>query len=288
MSTSFFGNKSLRVSIAVLTGLVSNVAMAADGEGAVKLKNIAAKVIVTPEARSDVSLSVYYGSSKLPKILVRTDSGTLVADGQLDKKSINCYGSDSVKVSGHGRLPLSELPTIIVKVPMDAKISVSGASFGKIGPSTNLSLATGGCGQWDAANIANNAKLAIGGSGTVRMGNASAFELAIGGSGDIYTGATQSLKLAIGGSGKAVIGKLNGPAKISIGGSGEGFIKDGLITELDVAIAGSGDVVINAEVKDIKLSVAGSGDVRIAKHTGSIKKSIIGSGGVKIGPVTID
>jgi len=270
MSKWFFGNASLGLSIAAFVGLIGVGANAADGQGSVKLKNIAANVVVTPEARSDVALSVFYGVSKLPKIMVRMDSGTLVADGQLDKKNINCHGSEAVSVSGHGRMSLSELPTIIIKVPMDAKISASGASYGKIGPSTNLSFASGGCGQWDAANITNNAKLAIGGSG------------------DIYTGATQSLKLAIGGSGKAVVGKLNGPAKISIGGSGGGFIKDGLVTELDVAIGGSGDVVINAEVKDIKLSVAGSGDVRIAKHTGTLKKAIIGSGNIKIGPVSID
>lgn len=288
MSKSFFGNASLGLSLAAFVGLIGVGAEAADGQGSVKLKNIAANVVVTPEARSDVALSVFYGASKLPKIMVRMDSGTMVADGQLDKKNINCHGSEAVTVSGHGRMPLSELPTIIIKVPMDAKISASGASYGKIGPSTNLSFATGGCGQWDAANITNHAKLAIGGSGTIRTGTAASYSLAIGGSGDIYTGATQSLKLAIGGSGKAVVEKLNGPAKISIGGSGGGFIKDGLVTELDVAIGGSGDVVINAEVKDIKLSVAGSGDVRIAKHTGTLKKAIIGSGNIKIGPVSID
>lgn len=278
----------LGLSFMMAVGLIGHNASAGEGAKAVKLKNIAAKVVVTPEARSDVALSVYYGNSKLPKILLRHDNGALVADGQLKKKHLNCHGNEAVSVPDYGRVAKEDLPTIIIKVPMDFEISSSGASFGQIGAADSLSLASGGCGTWDIASVTNTAKIALGGSGDIRSGAAKAYELAIGGSGDIDVGAAQSLKLSIGGSGRAKIAKLNGPAKIAIAGSGEAIIADGLVSDLDVSIAGSGDVLINAEVKDIQLSIAGAGDVRIAKHTGTLKKSVLGSGGVTVGPVKID
>ena len=75
-------------------------AAAAQAANGVELKNVAARVVVTPEARSDVELKVVYGAAKLPIIMVHTADNTLVADGKLKMRSINCKADGAISVSG--------------------------------------------------------------------------------------------------------------------------------------------------------------------------------------------
>ena len=57
----------------------------------------------------------------------------------------------------------------------------------------------------------------------------------------------------------------------------------GSVTDLEVAIAGSGDVTFHGVAQTLKATIAGSGDVVVGHVTGAVSKHIAGSGDVRIG-----
>ncbi|WP_343683924.1 DUF2807 domain-containing protein [Asticcacaulis sp.] len=264
---------------------VAGIAVAAGAQAAtqVELKNMAARVIVTPENRSDVQLTVNYGKADLPKILVTTTGDKLVASGQLRKRSYSCARNQTVRIDGKGAVAVSDLPVVYLRVPMDARVASEGAVYGRIGATKTLEFALGGCGDWTTDTVQGKAELNIGGSGSIRAADAAEAEVAVGGSGDIYLARIKSLSGAIGGSGSINVAEVAGPVEIAIGGSGDVRIEKGVAPKVDVSIAGSGNVRFGGEAGDVDVSIVGAGDVSVRKVTGRVSRSVMGSGRVHIG-----
>lgn len=243
----------------------------------VEIENAVARVVVIPEDRTDIQVTVDQGSAGLPPIEVRRRGNDVRIDGGLRRRIQNCrsggYVADptqmpqgvSVTVRDHGTVEMADAPLIIIRTPMRARIDAGGAVWGAIGRSDSVELGAGGCGDWSVANTRGDLSIAIGGSGDVRAGTAEALEVAVGGSGDV------------------TVASINGPADVAIGGSGEVQINSGRASAFEVAIGGSGTVVFNGEVGDLDVAIAGSGDVRVARVTGQVQRTIVGSGDIRIG-----
>ena len=274
----------------LLIASVSAVALALIGASAasaateVELKDVAAKVIVSPENRSDVELKVAYANgNKLPIIMVHTEGSRFVADGKLRGKHLNCQDGNGVSVMGIGNLGNADLPTIYIRVPMDAKVSAGGATFGQLGASSSLELNHGGCGSWAVGNVAGKAEINIGGSGDVVAANTGDAEVNIGGSGNFKGGTVNHLEANIGGNGDVSVDQVTGPIEVNIGGSGNVAVAGGNSDNLEVNIAGSGDVRHGGGVKNLEVNIVGSGDVRVKSVSGNISKSVMGSGHIIVG-----
>ncbi len=270
------------VSAASLVAL-SLAATAANAATEVELRNVAARVVVTPENRSDVELKVAYGNAKLPAIMVHTQGNKLIADGKLDHRGMNCQSGDTVKINDIGTVAKADLPVVYIKVPMNAQVAVGGATFGQLGATTTLDFSQGGCGNWTVGDVAGKAEINIGGSGDVTGGSAKDLEVNIGGSGNYRAASVAALEANIGGNGDIDLAKVNGTAEVNIGGSGNVVVKDGYMPRLEVNIAGSGDVRFGGEAKDVEVNIVGSGDVRVKKVSGNVSKSVMGSGNIIIG-----
>jgi len=272
-----------RLALAALASTaVLAAASGAQAHTEVRLAHIAARVVVIPENRPDVDLRVVYGNSKLPVIMVHTDGDTLVADGKLGRRALNCK-ADGVTIAGIGAVTQADLPTIYIRTPLDAKVSAGGATWGEVRASKSLELDEGGCGKWTVADVAGKAEINIGGSGDVTASHMGDAEVNIGGSGNFIASAIQALEANIGGNGDITIGTIAGPAEVNIGGSGNVKIDDGRSSKLEINIAGSGDVRHGGTVQDMEVNIVGSGDVRVHAVTGNISRSIMGSGKVIIG-----
>ncbi len=275
--------KSMLVSTAV-AALVFGAfaAQAAQASTEVELRHTAARVVVIPENRSDVALVVNYGTSKLPKIMIHEEGGKLVADGKLEMHSVNCR-DNGVNIAGYGQIAQADLPQVILHVPMDAKVSFGGASYGEVGATKSLEFSEGGCGNWRLGDVAGKGEINIGGSGTVNAGSVGDAEVNIGGSGDFHARSVARLEGNIGGHGDIDLDAINGDSEINIGGSGNVNLNGGLSPKMEINIAGSGHVVFGGEVRDLEVNIVGSGDVHIKKVTGNISKSVMGSGNIVIG-----
>ncbi|MBK6829994.1 MAG: DUF2807 domain-containing protein [Flavobacteriales bacterium] len=113
---------------------------------------------------------------------------------------------------------------------------------------------------------AEKVDLAISGSGGIQFAvKATSVRAAIDGSGDIrMTGSCSKLSAAIAGSGDVKASELV-TADLSVDIAGSGDVSANASGAVNVAIAGSGDVVLMKKPASIKESIAGSGEVRIAK-----------------------
>jgi hypothetical protein len=263
-------------------GLMALAPMAASAATEVELKDVVARVVVTPQERADVELTVAYGSAQVPKIMVRTDGNKLIADGKL--KRAGCTSDGSARLPGvGGMVKAADLPVIYLKVPMDAEVAAGGATFGQVGPSKTLELSQGGCGKWQVADVAGKSEINIGGSGDVVAGKSGQTEVNIGGSGNFKATSVTGLEGNIGGNGNITLDRIDGDAEINIGGSGNIDTAAGKIPHLKVNIAGSGNVRHGGEAGDVEVNIVGSGDVRIKTVTGRIDRSIMGSGHVVVG-----
>jgi hypothetical protein len=257
-------------------------AQAAQASTEVELRHAAARVVVIPENRADVALVVSYGASTLPKIMLHEEGNKLVADGKLDMRSINCRDG-GVNISGFGQINKADLPLVTIHVPMDAKVSFGGASYGEVGATKSLEFDEGGCGVWTLGDVAGKAEVNIGGSGTVTAGSVADAEINIGGSGNFKGRSATRLEGNIGGHGDIDLDTLNGNSEINIGGSGNVNMAGGMSPKMEVNVAGSGHVIFGGEVHDLEVNIVGSGDVHVKKVTGNVSKSVMGSGNIVIG-----
>ncbi|MDO9222884.1 MAG: DUF2807 domain-containing protein [Caulobacter sp.] len=257
----------------------------------VEIRDAAARVVVIPEARSDVKVEFLTTNPGLP-LTVRTEGDKTVVDGDLRFNAIrNCRtinGSTSVNVKGK-TYSWEDLPQIVVHVPMDADVSGGGAVFGSVGRSNSLDLNSAGCGDWTVANVAGDLKINLAGSGDATVGTAGSVAINIAGSGDVATAAIDGpLAVNIAGSGDVEAASVTGPLSANIMGSGDVKVRGGQVGDAAVSIAGSGDVVLMAPAASLTAKIAGSGDVRVIRVSGSVTKKVAGSGEVIVGPIDAD
>ncbi|MBC6980614.1 GIN domain-containing protein [Caulobacter sp. 17J80-11] len=274
-------------------------ASAASAAPEVEIENAVARVVVIPEARSDIAVDVRQGRADLPQLTVsQRGGGKVEIDGDLDRRIQGCnyHGGAStldaavnppenlvINVRGLPPVKLADAPLITLRVPMDVNIDAGGAVFGSIGRSDSLELGAAGCGDWTVANSKGEMKISVAGSGDVAAGTSASLQASIAGSGDVRTGATQALRASIAGSGDVRVARVDGPIDASIAGSGDVSVDAGRASRLKASIAGSGDVRFGGTADTLNASVIGSGDVRVGAVTGSISKSVMGSGDVVVG-----
>lgn len=275
------------------------LAAGAANAASVEIKDAVARVVVIPEARSDVQVEIAGGTaSGLPTLSVeRTGSGKVIVDGDLKRKIGSCRQGGpaaagvvnptrppqalTVEVRGVGDVRLADAPLITVRTPKAVKVAVGGAVFGAVDRSESLELSNAGCGDWTVANT-GEMTLSIVGSGDVAAGSATKLKISVAGSGDVRLASARDAEVSIAGSGDVRIGRLEGDLRASVAGSGDISVDSGRIGALRAAVAGSGDIAVAGPAESVDASVMGSGDVRVVS-AGSVKKTVMGSGSVIVG-----
>ena len=288
--------------LGALAASVAVPAMAFAAAPAVRVDHAAARVIVIPENRNDISVTINQGHAGLHPLEISHDGGVIVVEGGLNHMGwswgprvwgmsggwdgVNCKGSgDHVRVAVQGKeVALADLPVVTIRTPMDVHVGGSGAVFGEVGPSANLDLANAGCGDWRVADTHGDLSIALSGSGDVHAGSASASQIRISGSGDVVIGSVNgALETRTSGSGDIRAASVRGPITTAIAGSGNVVVDGGEASQVGVRIAGSGDFRFRGVAGAVSASIAGSGDVDIARATGPVSRHVAGSGDVNIG-----
>lgn len=258
---------------------------AAYAQTRLEIRDAVASVIVLPEDRSDVVVTVNQPASALPRMMQRIEGDRLILDGHIGR-SIDCRGGRGrpITVTGDfGTVNLDQAPRITAHVPRNAVVSGGPAVFGEVGRTSRLQLSTAGCGDWLVAHVSGPLEVNVGGSGSVRTGNAASARVNIGGSGDVRMRTISgSLTAQIGGSGAARAEQVNGDVRARIGGSGDIRIDGGAARELSAQIGGSGTVMFGGRAERVTAQIAGSGDVRV-RSAGSVTRAVVGSGQVIVG-----
>lgn len=274
-------------SITILSLAAASLALGGAAQAAsVEVRDAVARVVVTPEARTDIRVDMLTTNPSLP-LSVRTQGNQVIIDGDLDRAIRSCSsrgGRATVKVSGVGEVAYADMPQVVIRTPMDVDLKVGGAVFGAVGRSQSLKISNAGCGDWTLANVAGAVEASQAGSGDMRMGSAGAAVLRVAGSGDIAVRRVSGpLEVDVAGSGDVKVAEVSGPRlQARVAGSGDVEVASGRVEVMTATVAGSGDIRFDGEAGSLKASVVGSGDVRVRRVRGSVDKSVIGSGEVRV------
>ena len=289
----------LSVAAALSVLAAAGAASAAD----VEIRHAMARVIVIPDARSDVAYEVRPGRADLPKIVVtRALDGRLTFDGGLGSwfgESDCSRRGDGwrggvidvahppaglrVSAGGHRDVLLEDTPLIVLHTPRDVRIGAGEAVFGNIGKAASVRLSAAGCGDWTVDTVVGRLEADVAGSGDVHAASAGALVAHIGGSGDVTATEVGDLSVATAGSGDVRVRRATGEVRAHIAGSGDVAVAAGHASVLAADIAGSGDVSFGGEADRIDAHVVGSGDVRVKSVHGEVHKAVVGSGDVIVG-----
>jgi hypothetical protein len=93
-------------------------------------------------------------------------------------------------------------------------------------------------------------------------------------------GRSASLELAQAGCGDWTAANVDGPARVSLAGSGD--VRLGTSRSARLRVAGSGDIHAGAVRGDLDAEVGGSGDIAAASVAGALKVEVAGSGVVLV------
>jgi hypothetical protein len=279
----------------------------------VQIQHAAVRLVVVPEPRSNVILTVVHGPNRLPALSVRQDGGRVIVDGGLERPlgqgpgGISCQGGPgggaSVEVAGVGWIGFSDLPVVTAHVPMDARISGQGAVYGRVGATHSLDLANAGCGDWSLAPVKGRLAVANAGSADIHAGDAGQLqahlggsgglgveridegaEIAVSGSGDVRGASVRGpLRVAVGGSGGVRFGRVDGPVQAELSGSGDVRLEDGRAPSVQVQTSGSAQFDFGGEAGRVQAATSGSGSVHVARATGPVSQASSGSGDIRVG-----
>lgn len=271
-----------------LTGLAAATSASA---ASLDIRNAALRVVVIPEARSDVSVTVLKANPRLPLRVLTGPGGETVIDGDrlagwFGWPPIVCEGAApnaAVHVVGVGRVAYDDLPQVVVRVPMDAQVAAGGAVFGAISASNRLALDVSGCGEWTVGNVHDRLAVHNSGSAKVRTGMAGLMALRVSGSGLVSTrAAAGGLDAAVSGSGAVVVEQASGPIHARGSGSGDIQINGGRASVFDVRTSGSGDIAFKGAAEDVQAAITGSGQINAGAITRSLGVEISGSGDMTV------
>jgi hypothetical protein len=271
--------------VVLVFGAAPGAAKAADGS-VFRIEHAAARVIVIPEARRDVSFTIRQGRKDLPPIRAVRDGALVVVKGEMGFgpmhlfEGFNCHGAGggaSVGIFGHGRVPIADLPVVTVRTPMRFKVQAGGAIYGEAAQSEAFELGASGCGAWRVGDVKGRLTISISGPADVKTATAGEATIGLSGTGDVSLGAVRSLDVDVSGMGNV---RAASARDAKIGVSGTGNVVLGAVDSLDAEIAGMGDVRA-ASAHDAKIGVSGSGAVFLGA-VGSLEAQISGMGEVHV------
>jgi hypothetical protein len=150
--------------------------------------------------------------------------------------------------------------------------------------SNDLDLKVSGSGSLKAeVQVSNQLEADVSGSGDVEIkGTAGEFDSDISGSGDVDASLkiSSETSLSIAGSGKITIDGSAQKLEVKISGSGSVRGGDFEVERCNVRMAGSGNVEINVK-EELDVNIAGSGDVRYKGDPKKVNNHSSGSGSVR-------
>lgn len=97
---------------------------------------------------------------------------------------------------------------------------------------------------------------------------------------DLEIGNVSTADIAVSGSGDVVLGDVAEELYVRVAGSGD--VQTGRARSAEVSVAGSGDVEIGDIAAGLEAAVAGSGDIEAGDVSGPVEARISGSGGIRL------
>lgn len=284
-----------RLSAALIALALAAVAAPSQAAG-LELKDVVAQVVVVTEPRSDVSVTILRTNPRAP-LTIRRSGDDVIVSGRKDNwwartfggQSLSCNirpGGAHVSALGIGSFSRDQLPSLLVRMPLGARISTSGAVLGSLPTADSLALDIGGCDVWTIGQVKGRLDIHDAGAGRVLVGDAGEESAELSGTGEVRSGfVRRGLTVKIAGVGTVTAGQASGLVDVHIAGQGRVVIAGGQASRLSVEIDGQGQVTDGGVADSLDAHIAGQGDIRVAKVTGAVSREVAGMGTVTVGGV---
>jgi len=270
---------------------LASIALAAAGAASaasLEIRNAALRVVVIPEARSDINITIIKTNQHMPLRVSTGLAGETVIDGgawltSFFGKPIWCEANGDVHIWGVGHIAKADLPQILVRMPLDARVSAGGGVFGAISAANSLDLDASGCGDWVVGNVRDRLAVSNSGAVSVRTGSAGRMALEDSGAGRIATrGAAGGLDASVSGAGVVAVEAASGRIRLQDSGGGDIDVNGGQASSLDEQASGSGDIQFRGAAQDVRASLSGIGQVGAGVVTHSLDVDISGGGDMNV------
>ena len=269
-----------------LIAATSALGLSAHGAVRLEIRGAAAHVVVIPEARADIVVTVIKASRELP-VRVSRAGGVTYIDGNVAHRVRGCpmlAGALGARIRGLGNVEAASLPSLVVRTPMEVRVVAGDAVSGAVGRAVSVDLENRGCGAWTLANVRGRLRFSQVGSGDDRVGRAGAADLNVAGGGSIAARSVIGALTAVSsGEGAIMVDSLVGPMIARVAGSGGVVVRTGSAPQANVSVAGSGAVRFGGEAGSVSASVTGSGHVSVARARGPVSRHVFGAGEVEVG-----
>ena len=263
-------------------------AVGQDARGAPRLaiRDATAHVVIIPEARPDIQVAMLKSRRDLPIRITRAGEVTTIV-GNVAHRVRGCgtpARGPGVRVRGIGAIAEADLPQIVVRTPLDVRVTASDAVSGAVGRAASVDFENRGCGDWTLANTRGRLRFSQIGSGDVRAGRTGEADLSVTGGGSIAVRQVSGALTAISsGEGGIMVDAADGPLIARVAGSGDVIVSGGRAAQLNVSVAGSGAVRFGGQAGRVSASVTGSGHVSIAHASGPVSRQVFGAGEIAVG-----
>ncbi|MEL6359653.1 MAG: DUF2807 domain-containing protein [Pseudomonadota bacterium] len=233
-------------------------------------------------ASSDITALIKDGDSDYP-LTMREENGALVIAGEPRSKNFKLW--KKLGRNGFGRNAfdefLADYPAIQIVAPSGVDVSFDEVIGTAKGGDLGRLVVEEGTIEGNFGDLLS-ADIEIDGMGDMEVGRIQEdLTVKIGGSGNLEALSSGPAKLTIGGSGDIAIGQVNGPSDVSIGGSGDVQLAD-VKGPFVAKINGSGDITAGNIEGGAIVSISGSGDIIIGQIDGPSSVRISGGGDVDI------
>jgi hypothetical protein len=272
--------------IGAIVAATTAVGISAQGAPRLAIRAAAAHVVIIPEARSDIQVTMIKARRELPIRISRAGDLTTIT-GDVAHRVRGCSmlaGGQAVRIHGLGGIEAADLPQIVVRMPLQVRVEASDAVSGEIGRAASVDFENRGCGDWTVANTRGRLRFSQVGSGDVRAGQTGAADLSVAGGGSIAVRKVAGPLTAISsGDGAIMVDAVEGPLIARVAGSGDVVVRAGRAAQLNVSVAGSGAVRFGGDAGGVTASVTGSGHISIAHARGPVSKRVFGAGEIAVG-----
>jgi hypothetical protein len=278
-----------------LAGAVAGLSALAAGpaahaaEATLVLDHVAARVVVVPEARTNIAAEVRAGKGDLPRPSLQASGTEMRVSGGLPEavlKSCSRSGrgdSGTIRLHESRSVRVQDLPVVVVRTPMDLRIVADGAVIGEVGPARSMELVQKRCGDWRVGDVSDRFAATLEGRGDLDVGRTGRADLKLEGMGDVRIKSAGAFTASVEGLSKVTLGQVSGPVDVSLEGLGGVRINGGHATTFRASLEGMGSIRFDGVADSADASADGLGGIHIAEVRGPVRKSGSGLARVRVG-----
>ncbi len=258
---------------------------------ALEIEGFIGRIEVRTGGSSGIEVAISNPGEVAADPVVSENGARVIIDGGQSMRNMNCSSRNGSLQIGSGgswwgrgeRTSIDEYPVLTITAPDDLALEIRDSAFlGETGDVGSLMVSMNSCGDFRAADVADEAHIRINGSGDVYLEDVGRdVTIDINGSGDVELDTVGGdAEIDIAGSGDVAVADVSGDVGIDINGSGD--VRLGEIGGLAVRISGSGDIIAQEMQGGFDARINGSGDIQVrGGRAEPFEATISGSGDIR-------